>query len=99
MRISDWSSDVCSADLPNYGVGEAFLVQKGNPKSLHSYEDIAKKDDAKLGVVVGAIEGEYASKMDIPVDRAVVFPDVVSALSGIQELGRASVRERVCQYV
>jgi len=73
---------------PTYGVGQAFLVQKGNPKSLHSYEDIAKKDDAKLGVVVGAIEGEYASKMDIPVDRVVVFPDVVSALSGIQA-GRA----------
>jgi len=73
---------------PTYGVGQAFLVQKGNPKDLHSYEDIAKKDDAKLGVVVGAIEGEYARKMDIPVDRVVVFPDVVSALSGVQA-GRA----------
>lgn len=73
---------------PTYGVGEAFLVQKGNPKNLHSYEDIAKQDDTKLGVVVGAIEGEYARKMDIPVDRVVVFPDVVSALSGVQA-GRA----------
>src|SRR5690606_29427021 len=41
---------------PTYGVGQSFLVQKGNPKNLHSYEDIAKQDDAKLGVVVGAIE-------------------------------------------
>ena len=73
---------------PTYGVGQSFLVQKGNPKNLHSYEDIAKQDDAKLGVVVGAIEGEYARKMDIPVDRVVVFPDVVSALSGVQA-GRA----------
>ncbi|MCD0502337.1 ectoine/hydroxyectoine ABC transporter substrate-binding protein EhuB [Bordetella petrii] len=73
---------------PTYGVGEAFLVQKGNPKNLHSYEDIAKQDGVKLGVVVGAIEGEYARKMDIPVDRVVVFPDVVSALSGVQA-GRA----------
>ncbi|WP_028355662.1 ectoine/hydroxyectoine ABC transporter substrate-binding protein EhuB [Bordetella petrii] len=73
---------------PTYGVGQSFLVQKGNPKNLHSYEDIAKQDDAKLGVVVGAIEGEYARKSDIPVDRVVVFPDVVSALSGVQA-GRA----------
>lgn len=73
---------------PTYGVGEAFLVQKGNPKNLHSYEDIAKLDDTKLGVVVGAIESEYARKMDIPLDRVVVFPDVVSALSGVQA-GRA----------
>src|SRR5690606_13086399 len=73
---------------PTYGVGQSFLVQKGNPKNLHSYEDIAKQDDAKLGVVVGAIEGEYARKSEIPVDRVVVFPDVVSALSGVQA-GRA----------
>ncbi|MBO9355273.1 ectoine/hydroxyectoine ABC transporter substrate-binding protein EhuB [Bordetella petrii] len=73
---------------PTYGVGQSFLVQKGNPKNLHSYEDVAKQDDARLGVVVGAIESEYASKMDIPVDRVVVFPDVVSALSGVQA-GRA----------
>lgn len=73
---------------PSYGVGQAFLVQKDNPKQLHSYEDIAKREDAKLGVVVGAIESEYARKMDIPLDRVVVFPDVVSALSGVQA-GRA----------
>ncbi|HYG41448.1 MAG TPA: ectoine/hydroxyectoine ABC transporter substrate-binding protein EhuB [Bordetella sp.] len=73
---------------PTYGVGESFLVQKGNPKNLHSYEDVAKQDDVRLGVVVGAIESEYARKMDIPVDRVVVFPDVVSALSGVQA-GRA----------
>lgn len=73
---------------PTYGVGESFLVQKGNPKQLHSYEDIAKNDDIKFGVVVGAIQSEYARKMDIPLDRVVVFPDVVSALSGVQA-GRA----------
>lgn len=73
---------------PTYGVGEAFLVQKGNPKNLHSYEDIAKQDDVRLGVVVGAIQSEYARKLEIPTDRVVVFPDVVSALSGVQA-GRA----------
>jgi polar amino acid transport system substrate-binding protein len=73
---------------PTYGVGEAFLVPKGNPKNLRSYEDIAKQDDTKLGVVVGAIQSEYARKMDVPLSRVVVFPDVVSALSGVQA-GRA----------
>jgi len=73
---------------PTYGVGEAFLVKQGNPKNLHSYEDIGKHADAKLGVVVGAIEGEYAQKLNIPADRVVVFPDAVSALSGV-EAGRA----------
>lgn len=69
---------------PTYGVGEAFLVQKGNPKNLHSYEDVLKNQDARLGVVVGAIQGEYAEKLNIPSERVIVFPDAVSALSGVQ---------------
>ncbi|MDQ2188044.1 ectoine/hydroxyectoine ABC transporter substrate-binding protein EhuB [Alcaligenaceae bacterium A4P071] len=73
---------------PTYGVGEAFLVQQGNPKQLHSYEDILKNKDARLGVVVGAIEGDYAQKLQIPSDQVIVFPDPVSALSGVQA-GRA----------
>ncbi|HCQ45449.1 MAG TPA: ectoine/hydroxyectoine ABC transporter substrate-binding protein EhuB [Achromobacter sp.] len=73
---------------PTYGVGEAFLVKEGNPKNLHSYEDVVKNPDAKLGVVVGAIEGEYAEKVKVPAGQVVVFPDAVSALSGVQA-GRA----------
>lgn len=73
---------------PTYGVGQSFLVKQGNPKNLHSYEDIVKNPDARLGVVVGAIEAEYASKSKVPAGQMVVFPDAVSALSGVQA-GRA----------
>ncbi|MCZ8390789.1 ectoine/hydroxyectoine ABC transporter substrate-binding protein EhuB [Achromobacter xylosoxidans] len=73
---------------PTYGVGQAFLVKQGNPKNLHSYEDVVKNPDAKLGVVVGAIEAEYAAKVKVPAGQIVVFPDAVSALSGVQA-GRA----------
>ncbi|MGE8690452.1 MAG: ectoine/hydroxyectoine ABC transporter substrate-binding protein EhuB [Achromobacter sp.] len=73
---------------PTYGVGQSFLVKQGNPKNLHSYEDVVKNPDARLGVVVGAIEAEYASKSKVPAGQVVVFPDAVSALSGIQA-GRA----------
>src|SRR3546814_5712623 len=31
MRISDWSSDVCSSDLCRRGVGEHRLVQREQP--------------------------------------------------------------------
>lgn len=73
---------------PTYGVGQSFLVKQGNPKNLHSYEDVVKNPDARLGVVVGAIESEYASKIKLPPAQVVVFPDAVSALSGVQA-GRA----------
>jgi|HigsolmetaGSP12D_1036236.scaffolds.fasta_scaffold00380_7 ectoine/hydroxyectoine ABC transporter solute-binding protein len=68
---------------PTYGVGQAFIVQKGNPKDLHSYEDVAKHEDARLGVVVGAIEASYAEQTGIPSDRVVVFPDAASAMAGV----------------
>ena len=40
-----------------------MLVKQGNPKNLHSYEDAAKNPEARLGVVVGAIESDYAASL------------------------------------
>ncbi len=75
---------------PTYGVGEGFLVKQGNPRNLHSYDDIVKNDDVRLGVVVGAIQVDYAKSLEIPNSRVIVFPDAVSALAGVQA-GRADV--------
>src|SRR3546814_16396685 len=73
MRISDWSSDVCSSDLgrqlehdePDEVVGDRFAQQVLFP---------GLAEHARL--VVGVIAGE-----------------------GLEQIGRASWRERVCQYV
>jgi polar amino acid transport system substrate-binding protein len=69
---------------PSYTIGEAFVVRKGNPKGLHSYEDVAKDETATLGVMAGAVERGYARDIGIPDDRVVVFPDNVSGLEGVQ---------------
>lgn len=75
---------------PTYGVGEGFLVKAGNPKNLHSYDDIIDQPEVKLGVVVGAIQIDYARQLKIPNAQVIVFPDAISALSGVQA-GRADV--------
>src|SRR3546814_1574932 len=79
MRISDWSSDVCSSDL---------VVLRG---------------DAHLGdqrQMVGGLQGraviEHARVGDLPLRREI---DPVQAELGPAEIGRATCRERVCQYV
>ncbi|MCH8527636.1 MAG: ectoine/hydroxyectoine ABC transporter substrate-binding protein EhuB [Kiritimatiellae bacterium] len=69
---------------PTYAIGEAFAVLEGNPKGLHSYEDIRDHEDATLGVVAGAVERRYARQVGIPDDRVVVFPDAPAALSGVR---------------
>lgn len=69
---------------PTYGIGSAFVVAEGNPKALHSFEAVAQHEDARLGVVVGAIETDYAQASGVPGERIVVFPDAASAMAGVQ---------------
>src|SRR3546814_10578221 len=72
MRISDWSSDVCSSDL--------VLAAAGAVAHLR---DVALKEDQQDRVHFGRR------------DR----PDLQLAALREKEIGRASCRERVCQYV
>lgn len=69
---------------PTYCIGEAFIVKRGNPLNLHSYEDVAKNSAARVGVVAGAVELGYARAIGIPEDRISIFPDAASAVEGVQ---------------
>lgn len=68
---------------PTYGIGEGFIVAKGNPKNLHSYEDVANDSTAQLGVVAGTVERGYARDIGVPDARVTVFPDPPSAIAGV----------------
>lgn len=68
---------------PTYGIGSAFIVAQGNPKSLHSFADVAADPSLRLGVVVGAIESEYASASGVASEQVVVFSDAASAMEGV----------------
>src|SRR5262245_14908223 len=50
---------------PTYGIGQAFLVPKGNPKAIKDYSSIAGNADLKLAVMAGAVEGGYAKDAGI----------------------------------
>ena len=69
---------------PTLGLSQAFAVKKGNPKKLNSFEDVAKHADAKIVVVAGGVEREYATKTGIPDDRVVVAPDFPTATAALQ---------------
>src|SRR3546814_7231155 len=97
MRISDWSSDVCSSDL-----------------LLHVGMNIPDKDrlcaEAARVLKPGGVFGVY-DVMWVG-DGALTFPVAWAATAGtsfvadpatyrraLEEIGRASCRDRVCQYV
>jgi polar amino acid transport system substrate-binding protein len=69
---------------PTYSIGESFLVPKGNPRGLKSYEDVRKNKDIKLGVMGGAVEQGYARAMGIPKEQIVVLPDNFSGLDAVR---------------
>src|SRR3546814_9320225 len=83
MRISDWSSDVCSSDLFD---GVLCALRRG----------VAAVEEGMQVDLLGAALGRQLGHGDQMILMAV------HATVGEQaedEIGRASCRERVCQYV
>src|SRR3546814_12661563 len=80
MRISDWSSDVCSSDLPT------------NPRPGRSKERFQAMDEITVGTV--GVVALFAAILG-GVNVLIALGDV----GMLGQIGRASCRERVCQYV
>src|SRR3546814_13966868 len=110
MRISDWSSDVCSSDLV---VGQVSDYHIGGIEKLVGDEAVGHEPrardtlmidrqpgnvrDVRLGVLsLGRHDRGHCPFGQL---RAVQEQMEVAMLVCITEIGRASCRDRVCQYV
>src|SRR3546814_3895087 len=83
MRISDWSSDVCSSDLLVFG-------QNDWQRNSH-----LAAFDLETGKEVWRVPREEGMAWASP----SVITSGSSALLIVNKIGRAACRERVCQYV
>src|SRR3546814_12078348 len=125
MRISDWSSDVCSSDLSKVpilggllgaigGVVKSLFGTKtsvigsglyGDEQSLEDilgggfdasyYSDIKKKKKF-FGLTTSTKYSTQFSAADPALENQ--FTLILREFNNAIELGRASCRERVCQY-
>lgn len=73
---------------PNSSYGDALLVAKGNPKNIHSYEEIAKISTLKLAVVNGTSHMAFAEAVGVPESRLVVIANNADAPAALTS-GRA----------
>jgi polar amino acid transport system substrate-binding protein len=69
---------------PTYVVGEAFAVREGNPKNLTDYETISNHPEARVGLIAGTVESNYALVTGIPADRAPLYRSFERALAALK---------------
>jgi polar amino acid transport system substrate-binding protein len=74
---------------PEYQMLDAFIVRKGNPKNLHTYEDVVKAK-AKFATGTGYAEIQYAVAAGFPEKDIVILQDQVAGLNAV-ESGRVDV--------
>lgn len=67
--------------------GDSFIVKKGNPKGIHTYQDI-KKNDATMATVSGFVNVDAALKEGIAEDKIMQVPGLTEVLAAVKA-GRA----------
>src|SRR3546814_10094797 len=107
MRISDWSSDVCSSDL-----SDSFAVGRGGRSALVRQMIERTLQEGTERPHIDRPEGAARNRISLrftDVEIAVIAHRAsqrstdragwIKALVRRHQIGRASCRERVCQYV
>ncbi|MGW5325007.1 ectoine/hydroxyectoine ABC transporter substrate-binding protein EhuB [Streptomyces sp. NPDC004014] len=74
---------------PDYQMLDSFIVRKGNPKGLRSYQDVVEKK-AKFATGTGYAEIAYAVEAGYKESDILIVPDQVAGLNAV-EVGRVDV--------
>src|SRR3546814_4742057 len=97
MRMSDWSSDVCSSDLLSI-TADQIIVTAGAQQALAIAISAMAMPNEIMLVESLTYGGVHENARQRPVRMEAVAMDHEGMLPDAQ-IGRASCRERVCQYV
>src|SRR3546814_19362268 len=110
MRISDWSSDVCSSDLSARHNGEELNHATVDADGVEQVGIVgigrkAAQLEAGPGGLVRLLHQRVVAGAEDDLVEAVIADDIELAVDGhgharlADKIGRESCRERVCQYV
>src|SRR3546814_15316093 len=100
MRISDWSSDVCSSDL----WAKVIEAYKAKVKE-ETGAPFPQEPKDQVWAAIGAVFGSWMNQRAITYRRLHSITAEWGTAVNLQamvfgnKIGRASGRERVCQYV
>lgn len=63
--------------------GEGMAVQAGNPKNLHSYEDIAANPDVKVSIMAGANQFDFLKELGVKEEQIETADSISSNISAV----------------
>src|SRR3546814_10194875 len=95
MRISDWSSDVCSSDLPDALSQNYANYVTPNPSAAAQQAAIIYAADGLLNYTDGPYDPQAVRYLIDNRNTNVA----AQKIEGVDQIGRASGRARVCKYV
>src|SRR3546814_15130854 len=110
MRISDWSSDVCSSDLSHTSLyardvvfvdGKPTEIPTGStliPTDRGNFAEIYENDAITIGRLHDGVFTDGGRDVTLGQNQGIHYAFARTAATSIQ-IGRASCRGRVCQYV
>src|SRR3546814_2746830 len=92
MRISDWSSDVCSSDLDRSRRAAGLFAAAG----IGAGSSVAVLLPNRIAFIEAMLGAQHIGAYAVPINWHFAPAEIAYILD---EIGRASCRERVCQYV
>src|SRR3546814_17241372 len=104
MRISDWSSDVCSSDL---GENRVFFcagnhdAQRSATKKFHEHQQaLQRRLCSRDALNESYLSGELGALVQDKFGNFIEFDEYFRREQPTvnDEIGKASCRERVCNY-
>ncbi|TDY54934.1 extracellular solute-binding protein (family 3) [Paraburkholderia rhizosphaerae] len=70
--------------MPVWAIEDGFLVQAGNPKSLDSYESVARHANARLGIIAGQVQHLSARAKGVRDEQIRLFDQQAEAIAALQ---------------
>src|SRR3546814_2396901 len=98
MRISDWSSDVCSSDLFRALFHARAPLERGLNLRILSEQNVGMPATGR-NLPLRPSTPFASSEVEIPLGLGVTSMGVSTSLDTNGKIGRASCRERVCPSV
>lgn len=81
--VTDERAKNVAFSIPVWALGDGFIVHNGNPKHLTSYEAVAMRSDAKLGLIPGQVQVEKAKAAGVRDNQIALFKDQAEIIAAL----------------